>query len=131
MSDKKNEDYVAVRMSSLDAPGRNPLRGYNGSGAPAARRSRALEISNSPGFSILSYCLASISMTVVNKYLVSGTYWNMNFLYLAIQVSLSRTTPFCLLFCLLSLVCCCVTNKKFVLFSSSLLSVLSRFAFCR
>ncbi|CAK7200754.1 GDP-mannose transporter into the lumen of the Golgi [Sporothrix eucalyptigena] len=87
-TDKKNEDYV-VRMDDL-TPGRpNPLRSFN-AGSPAVSRGSksAIDLSrieNSPGFSILSYCLASISMTVVNKFLVSGSYWNMNFLYLALQ----------------------------------------------
>ncbi|KAH8653651.1 GDP-mannose transporter [Xylariales sp. PMI_506] len=40
---------------------------------------------NSPGLSILAYCFASISMTVVNKYVVSGTSWNLNLFYLAVQ----------------------------------------------
>lgn len=43
-------------------------------------------ITNNPSISILAYCLASISMTVTNKYCVSGANWNLNFLYLAIQV---------------------------------------------
>lgn len=43
-------------------------------------------IANNPTASILGYCLASISMTVVNKYVVSGSDWNLMFLYLAIQV---------------------------------------------
>ncbi|WVF65396.1 GDP-mannose transporter 1 [Kwoniella sp. CBS 6097] len=34
---------------------------------------------------ILSYCAASIMMTVVNKYVVSGRHFTMNFLLLAIQ----------------------------------------------
>jgi GDP-mannose transporter len=38
---------------------------------------------------IISYCTASILMTVTNKYVVSGYDFNMNFLLLAIQVSLS------------------------------------------
>jgi hypothetical protein len=36
----------------------------------------------------MAYCLASISMTVTNKYCVSGPEWNMNFFLLAFQVSL-------------------------------------------
>jgi GDP-mannose transporter len=44
------------------------------------------KIDHSPGASILAYCLASISMTVVNKYVVSGAQWNLNFFYLAVQV---------------------------------------------
>lgn len=43
------------------------------------------KLDHSPGASILAYCLASISMTVVNKYVVSGSEWNLNFFYLAIQ----------------------------------------------
>ncbi|KDQ19173.1 hypothetical protein BOTBODRAFT_52331 [Botryobasidium botryosum FD-172 SS1] len=34
---------------------------------------------------VVSYCLASILMTVVNKYVVSGSQFNMNFLLLTIQ----------------------------------------------
>lgn len=45
------------------------------------------QLANNPAASILGYCLASISMTVVNKYVVSGSDWNLMFLYLAIQVS--------------------------------------------
>ncbi|KAL1889807.1 GDP-mannose transporter into the lumen of the Golgi [Sporothrix stenoceras] len=91
VSDKKNEDYV-VRMSENekdDYPGRpNPLRSFR-SGSPttshAAKRIDLARIENSPVISVVAYCIASISMTVVNKYLVSGSDWNMNFLYLAIQ----------------------------------------------
>lgn len=43
------------------------------------------KLDNSPGISVMAYCLASISMTVVNKYVVSGAEWNLTFLYLAIQ----------------------------------------------
>lgn len=59
------------------------------------------QLTNSSSASILGYCLASISMTVVNKYVVSGEGWNLMFLYLAIQVGspppprpeLGRTSP--------------------------------------
>ncbi len=90
MTDKKNEDYV-VRMpegsnvfgNEKDAfLGRSP-RGGNHHNNGLASLSK---LDNSPGISILSYCLASISMTVVNKYVVSGSDWNLNFFYLAVQV---------------------------------------------
>lgn len=42
-------------------------------------------LDHSPGASILAYCLSSISMTLINKYVVSGSSWNLHFLYLAIQ----------------------------------------------
>ncbi|KAL7408986.1 UDP-galactose transporter [Mrakia frigida] len=38
-----------------------------------------------PAYPILAYCGASIMMTVVNKYVVSGTNFDMNFLLLTIQ----------------------------------------------
>lgn len=44
------------------------------------------KIENNPSLSILAYCLSSISMTVVNKYVVSGSSWNLNLFYLAVQV---------------------------------------------
>ncbi|KAF1835061.1 GDP-mannose transporter [Decorospora gaudefroyi] len=43
------------------------------------------QFENNPGAAVLAYCFSSISMTVVNKYVVSGSSWNLNFLYLAIQ----------------------------------------------
>lgn len=39
---------------------------------------------------IASYCFASILMTVTNKYVLSGYEFNMNFLLLTIQVSISN-----------------------------------------
>lgn len=44
------------------------------------------QLENNPGAAVLAYCFSSISMTVVNKYVVSGSSWSLNFLYLAIQV---------------------------------------------
>ncbi|KAL2812525.1 GDP-mannose transporter [Aspergillus granulosus] len=43
------------------------------------------QLENNPAAAVLAYCFSSISMTVVNKYVVSGSSWNLNFLYLAIQ----------------------------------------------
>ncbi|KAK9780302.1 putative Golgi GDP-mannose transporter [Seiridium cardinale] len=43
------------------------------------------KLDNNPGASILAYCLSSISMTLINKYVVSGSSWNLHFFYLAIQ----------------------------------------------
>jgi GDP-mannose transporter len=91
MDDKKNEDYV-VQMpdrdfdrdekdSFLAKPNlARPSRGQN----DLSQSFSALD--NSPPLSVVAYCLSSISMTVVNKYVVSGTFWNLNFFYLAIQV---------------------------------------------
>jgi len=85
MSNKK-EDYD---LRGADAVEKDPFLGRR----PAARRPQPTpwqvwldKIDHSPGASILAYCLSSISMTVVNKYVVSGSYWNLNFFYLAVQV---------------------------------------------
>jgi len=49
------------------------------------RKAAVLEASPSAVPPILCYCLASILMTVVNKFVVSGTNFSMNFLLLCIQ----------------------------------------------
>jgi hypothetical protein len=89
MDDKKNEDY---NIEMPDYKGRSspsqrdpflaksPSR-HSSNGPPAMSN-----ITNSPMLSILAYCLGSISMTVTNKYCVSGANWNLNFFYLGIQV---------------------------------------------
>ncbi|KAJ0165464.1 GDP-mannose transporter, partial [Colletotrichum tanaceti] len=43
------------------------------------------DMDNNAPVSVLAYCMASISMTVVNKYVVSGASWNLTFFYLAAQ----------------------------------------------
>ncbi|SZF06375.1 unnamed protein product [Blumeria hordei] len=91
MDDKKNEDYT-IKMPEVE------MRNFNRRNSEAQRepflppKARVPvspptlnSITNSPPISILAYCLASISMTVTNKYCVSGKGWNLNFFYLAIQ----------------------------------------------
>ena len=46
-----------------------------------------------PIAAILSYCVASILMTLTNKYVLSGYDFNLNFMLLAIQVKLSSRLP--------------------------------------
>lgn len=91
MDDKKNEDY-SIEMG--DMKGRSSptsrdsfLSSKSGSSRGVAPPPAISNITNSPPISILAYCLASISMTLTNKYCVSGPNWNLNFFYLAIQVS--------------------------------------------
>ncbi|GAA5886658.1 hypothetical protein JCM16303_001401 [Sporobolomyces ruberrimus] len=43
------------------------------------------QLVNHPALPILCYCASSILMTVVNKFVVSGSHFNMNFLLLTIQ----------------------------------------------
>jgi GDP-mannose transporter len=92
MSNKKNED-IEMRAASGDLEGeRDPFLGKN---SPTARRQEPTtaalgKLDSSPQASIIAYCLSSISMTVVNKYVVSGSDWNLMFFYLAIQVCADR-----------------------------------------
>ncbi|KAI9049323.1 hypothetical protein LZ554_007167 [Drepanopeziza brunnea f. sp. 'monogermtubi'] len=83
MDDKKNEDFEMRNISGASSPTNRPfIPQRSPRNPPPAPLSN---ITNSPPLSILAYCLASISMTVTNKYCVSGANWNLNFFYLAIQ----------------------------------------------
>jgi GDP-mannose transporter len=75
MSHKKNED---LEMSGGKEFGERESFHHRGS--------ILAQLENNPAAAVLAYCFSSISMTVVNKYVVSGSSWNLNFLYLAIQV---------------------------------------------
>lgn len=90
MSNKKNDD---LEISGLDENEFDERERFLPE-PPLHRRARVnsgsdsilFSLENSPGAAVLAYCFSSISMTVVNKYVVSGSSWNLNFLYLAIQV---------------------------------------------
>jgi GDP-mannose transporter len=92
---KKNDDFVMANMSEGanennigDGEKENDSlvgRGPGTSALPAQPGGFMAKVENSGPFSILAYCLSSISMTVVNKYVVSGTSWNLTFFYLAVQ----------------------------------------------
>ncbi|KAH8821599.1 GDP-mannose transporter [Xylogone sp. PMI_703] len=92
MDSKKNEDY---RSGSPDLEMRKfgeRSPSYRESFGPRSVKSSGgglhmSQITNNPTISILAYCLSSISMTVTNKYCVSGSNWNLNFFYLAVQSS--------------------------------------------
>ena len=91
MSDKKTDDYSIRMPESGYREEKEPFIPTRPPRAQPQVASSLAQIENNPMISILAYCLSSISMTVVNKYVVSGTEWNMNFLYLAIQVSPERS----------------------------------------
>lgn len=93
MSNKKHEDVEMSELNDKDLEEREsfipkpalhgPARVDGGAGGILSK------LENNAGASVLAYCFSSISMTVVNKYVVSGSSWNLNFLYLAIQVCAS------------------------------------------
>ncbi|QUC17549.1 uncharacterized protein UV8b_01790 [Ustilaginoidea virens] len=86
MSDKKSDDVV-IRMpegnghaNGKQLPGFSPAKAKTD-----ALRGSMSSLDNNRGASVFAYCLSSMSMTIVNKYVVSGSSWNMNLLYLAVQ----------------------------------------------
>jgi GDP-mannose transporter len=95
MSGKKYDDDVEMNDIDQDTSEREAF--LQKPAAPAAEENTGgliSQLENHSAAAVLAYCFSSISMTVVNKYVVSGSSWNLNFLYLAIQVcnSLSHKT---------------------------------------
>ena len=90
--DKKSDDYV-VRMPAGNYGGKDkPTVNFPPRGSQDTEAMSKLE--NNPQVAITAYCLASISMTVVNKYVVSGSSWDLTFFYLAVQVCFSLAYDF-------------------------------------
>lgn len=81
--EKKRDDDLVIDMGDrkgrFDSPHRSPQ------GSPPAPPIAA--VANNPIFPVLSYCASSILMTVTNKFVLSGTGFNLNFFLLAVQVS--------------------------------------------
>lgn len=89
MDNKKRDDYTV----NMPLPERGSLGGSPSPNRMSAKSGGGLhvpsQITNNPAVSVGAYCMASISMTVINKFCVSGTDWNLSFLFLAIQVCIS------------------------------------------
>ncbi|KAF7558560.1 hypothetical protein G7046_g5594 [Stylonectria norvegica] len=87
------EDYIALMPESSFGDNKeddalmeeDPHPSRPGASIVPAVLSTSL-VNNAP-LSVLAYCMSSISMTVVNKYVVSGTSWNLPFFYLCIQAT--------------------------------------------
>ncbi|KAJ5466735.1 GDP-mannose transporter [Penicillium diatomitis] len=82
VDDKKTNDY-AIEMDKLDQGN----KAFEAAPPPLNRAasSPSSSISNNPAFPILAYCGSSILMTVMNKYVLSGLDFNLNFLLLMVQ----------------------------------------------
>ena len=82
VEDKKSDDYT-VEMSNLDQGNKE----FEAAPPPPQPRPAPVSnISNSPALPVLAYCGSSIMMTVMNKYVLSGLDFNLNFLLLMVQV---------------------------------------------
>ncbi|RDA82722.1 hypothetical protein CP532_1826 [Ophiocordyceps camponoti-leonardi (nom. inval.)] len=90
MSDKKSDDFTvrvpdSLAEKQLFTSSISPRDGRRPSLFAKPGASLLASVENSGGVSVAAYCLSSISMTLVNKYVVSGNQWNLHLLYLAIQ----------------------------------------------
>ncbi|PWY85675.1 GDP-mannose transporter 1 [Aspergillus sclerotioniger CBS 115572] len=77
---KKTDDYT-IQMDSIDQG-----KSFEAPPPPPQPRSPPSgSLSNNPILPVLAYCGSSILMTVMNKYVLSGTDFNLNFFLLCIQ----------------------------------------------
>lgn len=79
--DKKTDDYT-IEMDKMDQGNKS----FEAPPAPQPRSNPASPISNKPIIPVLAYCGSSILMTVMNKYVLSGSDFNLNFFLLCVQV---------------------------------------------
>jgi hypothetical protein len=88
MADNKKRDDLHIDMGEKRgeySPMRSPMATPKTAGLAAPQMPAA--INNNPIFPVLSYCVSSIMMTVTNKFVLSGTGYNLNFFLLCVQVS--------------------------------------------
>ena len=80
---KKTDDY-AVDMDKLDQGNKE----FEAAPPPLSRTTSTppSALANNPALPVLAYCGSSIMMTVMNKYVLSGLDFNLNFLLLMVQV---------------------------------------------
>lgn len=81
VEDKKSDDYT-VDMNRVDQGNKE----FEAAPPPAPAPRASVSVPNNPAFPVLAYCGSSIMMTVMNKYVLSGLDFNLNFLLLCVQV---------------------------------------------
>ena len=83
MADEKKRDFT-IELGDKQPSGR--FEAAPRPPPPSAHSNSMAAVANNPLISILTYCGSSILMTVANKYVVSGTNFNLNFFLLFVQV---------------------------------------------
>lgn len=78
--DKKTDEY-SIEMDKLDK-GNKEFE----AAPPPQPRTPPSAVAGHPALPVLAYCGSSILMTVMNKYVLSGLDFNLNFLLLMVQV---------------------------------------------
>ena len=89
MADNKKRDDLVIDLGEkqgFNSPMRSPMIDHPRTPGIAPPQMPAA-VSNNPIFPVLSYCASSIMMTVTNKFVLSGTGFNLNFFLLCVQVS--------------------------------------------
>ncbi|RAK72472.1 GDP-mannose transporter [Aspergillus fijiensis CBS 313.89] len=81
MADGKRTDDYTIEMDKLDQGN----KGFEAPPPPQPRSAPSNSLQNNPVLPVLAYCGSSILMTVMNKYVLSGTDFNLNFFLLCIQ----------------------------------------------
>lgn len=81
MADDKKTDGYAIEMDKLGQGN----RAFEAPAPPPQPRA-APALSGNPILPVLAYCGSSILMTVMNKYVLSGTNFSLNFFLLCVQV---------------------------------------------
>ena len=79
--EKQEREGLMVDMPDRSSPPRSPRTGSGGHGKAFI---------SGPALPVVSYCAASIMMTLTNKYVLSGYDFNLNFFLLCVQVSFSH-----------------------------------------
>lgn len=79
MAEDKKSDGYAIEMDKLD-------KGNRAFETPSQARAAPPAALSNPILPVLAYCGSSILMTVMNKYVLSGTNFNLNFFLLCVQV---------------------------------------------
>jgi len=91
MADNKKRDDLVIDLDEkrgYDQPSRSPMSPRTPmTPAPSGPAMPSGAVANNPIVPILSYCVSSIMMTVTNKFVLSGTGFNLNFFLLCVQVS--------------------------------------------
>lgn len=84
MADDKKHDEKMDQSSRFEPAPHTP------SSRPSSSSS---SLSNNAALPVLAYCGSSIMMTVMNKYVLSGLDFNLNFFLLLVQVCLNPFWP--------------------------------------
>ena len=83
MSDDKKRDDYTVKVDESEG------EKWTAEPPPPPRSAHMpVSVASNPVIPVLAYCGSSILMTVTNKYVLSGSFFNLNFFLLCVQVRL-------------------------------------------